>query len=132
MSKKSEGLLANFLDDRWSVTQVVDGATVTASVSAPQSAKSAHVLDALSVMITNETAGSHTVTFAVRDASIAGTALAQWKMLVNTSSMAHINPANMNLYAGKGNGLFFTSDTVLAGVSSSVNATGWTDTSSDY
>lgn len=132
MSKKSDGLWANYLDDRWNVTQVVNGATITASVSAPQSAKSAHVLDALSVAVTNFNAAAHTVTIAVRDASAAGTILAQWKLFVAGAGSTQLNPANLNIYGGKGNALHFTNDTVLASVSASVNASGWTDNSSDY
>lgn len=137
MSKKSDGLWANFLDDRWSVTQLVNGATITASVSAPQSAKSAHVLDALSMVVTNYNATGHTVTAQVREvttgATVAnGAILAQWKLFVPASTSAQVNPANLNLYANKGLGIHFTSDTVLASVSASVNATGWTDNSSDY
>ena len=137
MSKKSDGLWANYLDDRWSVTQLVSGTAITASVSAPQSDKSAHVLDALSMVITNCNATGHTVTLAVRESTLGGTVagsaiLAQWKLFVPASSSAQVNPANMNLYAGKGKSILFTNDTVLGSVSSSVNASGWTDTSSDY
>lgn len=132
MSKKSDGLWANYLDDRWAVTEVVNGTTITASVSAPQSAKSAHVLDALSMVVTNFNAAGHTVTLAVRDVSAAGTTLAQWKLFVPASTSAQVNPANLNIYASKGAALYFTNDTVLASVSSSVNASGWTDNSSDY
>ena len=132
MSKKSDGLLADHLGDRWSFTQVTTGATVTASVGAPQSANSLRVMDALSIMVANKNAIGHTVTWHVKEvvtgATVSqATSIAQWHMFVANSSTAQVNPANLNLYAGKGLAMHMYTDTVLGSVTSSVNATGWTD-----
>jgi hypothetical protein len=131
MSKRADGLMADYLDNRWSVTDLETNVTVVANVAAPQSAKSTVILDAISWAIANFNATGCTITASVRDVSPAGTVLAQWRLFVPASSTAHVNPANLKLKATRGAGMSFTTDTVQGSVTASVNATGWVDQSSN-
>lgn len=130
MSRKSDGLIADMLAERWAVTHApAAGETVVLSVPAPQSLKNRHTLDTLSYTIRNGSAGTHTVTTSVRDASIAGTVLASWDDLLATATVVNRHLNGLGIQGGKGNALVFTQDTVLAAVKATVNATGWTDES---
>lgn len=133
MSKKSEGLFGNFLGDKWSLTHApAAGTTVVASVSAPQSAKDRHILECLSFSVKNMAAAAHTVTVAVRDASVAGTVLMSLDSIIAAAASKEVVLDSLGLPAGKGNAIHITTDTVLASVKATVNATGWTDNSQDY
>lgn|SRR3990167_1715460 len=133
MSKQSEGLMANFLYEKWSFTHAPAAAgTVVASVSAPQSAKSAHILEALSICIKNMAAGAHTVTTSVRDTSVAGNVLMSFDTIVAAAATKEIILNNLGLKAPQGTAIHVTQNTVLASVKAIVNASGWTDTSTDY
>lgn len=132
MSKKSDGLIADMMDNRWSFTATATNATTTPQVvAAPGSAKNHVHMDFFHWMITNKNALTFTMTGVIRDASVAGTALAQYPMVVGASQVAHVNPANIHLVATAGKGFFFTTDTVQPSVTSTVNAGGWTDQSQD-
>ena len=129
MSKRADGLVSDQLENRWSVSQTpTAGTTMTASVSAPTSAKSRHNLETLTYAISNFSATAHTLTMDIRAASVAGTAVWSQFHLVLPSTSAQVSLSHMGLQAPKGEGLFFMSNTVLASVALSVNAAGWTDT----
>lgn len=133
MSKKSDGLIADMMDHRWSYTSTATNATNTAQVvGAPVSANDEQHLDFFHWAILNKNALSFTMSGQIRDASVAGTVLAQWAMLLPGSQVAQVAPAGIHLIASKGKGLFFTTDTVQPSVTSTVNAAGWTDQSTDY
>lgn len=133
MSKKSDALLADMMDTRWSYTSTATNATNTAQVTpTPSSAHDKHHLDFFHWAILNKNTLSFTMAGQIRDASVAGTVLAQWSMLLVGSQVAQVAPAGIQLTASKGKSLFFTTDTVQPSVTSTVNAAGWTDISNDY
>ncbi len=127
MSKKSDGVIADSLDNRWQVTHApAAAATIVASVSAPQSARSQHNLETLSYTIKNITAGIHTVTTSVRAASVAGTVLASWDDMCPATSTTNRHLTKLGIRVANGEAMHFTQDTVLANVKCTLNATGWT------
>lgn len=133
MSRKSDALLADMLDNRWSYTSTATNATLTAQMAAaPQSAKDNVHLDFFHMAITSKITGTITMAAQIRDASVAGTVLAQWPMVVTATQTAQVAPAGIHLEASKGKGLFFTTDTVQPSVTATVNAAGWVDQSTDY
>ena len=133
MSKKSDGLLAELMDNRWSYTDTRTNATLTAQmIGAPQSAKDTVHLDFFHMAILNKNTLSFTMAAQIRDASVAGTVLAQWPLLLVGSQVAQVAPAGINLKATQGKGFFITTDTVQPSVTATVNSAGWTDQSTDY
>ena len=133
MSKKSEGLEANQLDDRWYVTDVRTNATFALTVSpALVNSRDIRHLDFFHLAILNKNTLHTTVAAQIRDASIAGTVLAQWSLLVGGSSVAQVNPAGIHLVATAGKDFVATLDTVAPSVSASVSYGGWTNNSTDY
>jgi hypothetical protein len=131
MSKRADGLIADELDNRWMVTEMETNVTVIASVAAPQSAKSTNYLDSISWTIANMNALGCTITASVRDVSLAGTVLAQWRLFVPGSTTAQVNPANIVLKATRGAAMHFVTDTVVGSVTASLNACGWIDASTN-
>lgn len=127
MSKRSDGLVADMMEHRWSSTDSKTNATLAANVAGGQSSKEVRHLDFFHLAILNKNTANHTVTAHIRDASAAGTVLAQWALLVGGSQVATVNPANIHLTATPGQGFAFTTDTVAPSVTASVNAAGWTD-----
>lgn len=133
MSKKSDGLLADMMDNRWSYSaSAVNATTSPTLVDTPKSATDTRHLDFFHWAILNKNTLSFTMTGSIRDASVAGTVLAQWALLLVGSQVAQVAPAGIHLKATPGKGFFFTTDTVQPSVTSSVNAAGWTDQSTDY
>jgi hypothetical protein len=133
MSKKSDGLLADMLDNRWSATDVkTNQALTTAQITDTQSAKEVRHLDFFNLLILNKNTANHTVAAQVRDATTNGTVLAQWSLLVGASQVAQVSPANIHLIASPGKGLYVTLDTVAPSVTASVNIGGWTDQSTTH
>jgi hypothetical protein len=133
MSKKSEALVADMLDNRWSYTSTATNATNTPEVkAAPGGAKDMVHMDSFHWMLTNENTLTFTMTGVIRDASLAGTVLAQFPMVVNGTTVAQVSPYGFHLMATQGKGFFFTTDTVQPSLTSTVNAAGWTDQSTNY
>jgi len=133
MSRKSDGLLGNMLGDKWSLTHApTAGTTVVASVSAPNSLKDRHILDCLSFSIKNMAAAAHTVTVAVRDTSAAGLVRMSLDMIVTNATSKEVVMNGLGIEGLHGEAIHITTDTVLASVKATVNASGWTDNSQDY
>lgn len=133
MSKKSDGLLADMMDNRWSYTSTGTNATLTqALAAAPQSGRDRVHLDFFHMAILNKNTLSFTMAAQIRDASVAGTVLAQWPLLLVGSQVAQVAPAGIHLMATKGKGFFLTTDTVQPSVTATVNAAGWMDQSTDH
>ncbi len=133
MSKKSDGLIADMLENRWSFTATATNATTTPEVvAAPSGGNDYRHMDSFHWMITSKNTLTFTMTGVIRDASVAGTALAQFPMIIGASQVAQVSPEGLHLKATKGKGFFFTTDTVQPSVTSTVNAAGWTDQSHDY
>lgn len=128
MSKRSEGLITESLDNRWIFTSAAAiGATVNGSVSAPTNSKACLVLDQLSYSIRNQATGAHTCTITVRDGSVAGTALASWDEFPAAASSAVRQFYGLGIKATPGVALHFTMDSIIASVRATINATGWTN-----
>ena len=133
MSKKSESLHADQLDNRWYATDVQTNATLAPTV-APVGINAKHVrhLDYFHLAILNKNTLHHTVAAQIRDASIAGTVLAQWSLIIGGSTVAQVNPAGVHLMATPGKEFAYTLNTVAPSVTASVSAGGWTDENNSY
>ena len=132
MNKRAAGHMADMLDNRWSATDVKTNATfTTASVGDAQSAKEVRHLDFFHFAILNKNTLHSTMSVQIRDASIAGTVLDQWALIVGGSQVAQVSPAGIHLTATPGKGFFVTTDTVAPSVTASVNMAGWTDQSTN-
>lgn len=132
MNKKASGLIADMMDNRWSFTATATNATTTPQIlAAPGSNKNVAHLDFFHWMITSKNTLTFTMTGVIRDASVAGTALAQFPMVIGASQVAQVSPNRLHLVATAGKGFFFTTDTVQPSVTSTVNAGGWTDQTQD-
>ena len=130
MANRAQGLFGDYLDNRWTYTDSQVNATIAPTmVAAPQSSKEQRHLDYLSIVVLNKSAAASTVTVSVRDASVAGTVIAQYPLLPAAAGNLHLNPANIHLLATVGKGIFATQDTVVTSVVVAVNAGGWTDQS---
>ena len=128
MSKHADGLIQDQLDNRWMYTATGTNATLTAAMkSAPISSKEVTHLDFFHMAILNKNTLHFTVAAQIRDASVGGTVLAQWPLILAGSAVAQVSPAGIHLFATPGTGLFFTMDTVAPSVTATVNAAGWTD-----
>ena len=133
MSKNSEGLIADFLDDRWTHTNAAAmGATVNGGTSAPTNAKFEMILDTFSYSIRNQATGAHTCTMQIRDASVAGTVLHSWDEFPAAASSAVRHFEGLKLIATAGKGFHFTMDSIIASVRATVNATGWIKKTNTY
>lgn len=132
MSKRSDGLLADMLYNRWSYTSTATNATLTAEVvSAPMSAKEQRHMDFFYLSILNKNTLNFTMAAQVRDASVAGTILAQFPFLVGASQVAQVSISDIHLVPAQGKGIYITTDTVQPSVTATCNAAGWTDASHD-
>ena len=130
MSKRSEGLQADQLDNRWMYTSSATNATLTAQVvGAPNSSKETRHMDAFYFSVLNKNTANVTMTASVRDVSVAGTVIAQFPFLVGASQVAQVSMSDIHLIATPGAGLFVTTDTVQPSVTATCNAAGWTDES---
>ena len=130
MSRKSEGLLASLLDERWSATHapVPNSANANVSIAAPQSANSRHNLETVSYSFKNLTGANATVVTSVRDSTITGTVRASWEDIVAAGVTGGKVLDNLGIQGLKGDSLWITQDTKQASVTGIVNASGWTDT----
>ena len=130
MSKRSEGLQAEQLDNRWMYTSSQTNATLTAQVvGTPNSSKETRHMDAFFFSVLNKNSVQATITAFVRDVSVAGTILAQFPVLAGASSTFAVSMSDIHLIATPGQGFFVTTDTVQPSVTATVNAAGWTDSS---
>ena len=132
MSKKSDGLLADMLSNRWSYTSTATNATLTPEVvAAPQSAKEQRHMDFFYLSFLSKNTLSFTIAAQVRDASVAGTILAQFPFIIGASQVAQVAMSDIHLVATNGKGFFITTDTAQPSVTATCNAAGWTDSSHD-
>lgn len=131
MSKRADGLIADMLSNRWSFTDLKTNATFTASVGDTQSAREQRHMDFFYLSVLNKNTANHTVTASLRDASVAGTVLAQFPFLVGASQVSQVSISDIHHVATQGKGFVVTLDTVAPSVTAAVNAAGWTDASHD-
>ena len=133
MSKRFFNLFANEFDNRWQYTSTATNATNTAQVSPNvRNAVEVHHMDGFQWVVKSLNTLDFTVAAQVRDASVGGTVLAQWPLILKGSAVAQVSPAGLHLVATKGKPFFFTTDTVQPSVTSTVNACGWIDEGESY
>jgi hypothetical protein len=130
MSKRTHGLAADELGNRWQNSISTSAALVSSAlVGDTQSSKEIRHLDFLNIGLLNKNTLSFTVGAQVRDASVAGPVLWQMNFLLQNSQTVQVAPAGIHLVATPGKGFFMTTDTAQPSVSAVVNAAGWTDDS---
>lgn len=125
MSKKSEQLEQEQLSNRWNVTNApAIGVTCTASSGAPQT-QGRMVMDVLLWSVNNgKGAAAATFTGSVRDASIGGTVLASWEVVV--AAGGSLGDAYYPWTTGiNGNALVFEFGTPNASVTQRATIAGW-------
>ena len=133
MSKRFFNLFCNEFDARWQYTDSKTNATLIAQMSpTARNGKEIHHLDGFNLTIRNLNTLDLTMTAHVRDASVAGTILAQWPLVLKGSQVAQVSPAGLHLVATKGAAFFVTTDTVQPSVTAAVNACGWVDEGESY
>lgn len=133
MSKKSDGLIAESLDNRWSFTDSkTNAAFTTALIGDTQSTREMRHMDAFYLSILNMNSTNCTVIANVRDASATGTVLAQFPFLVGASQVAQVNVSDIHLVATQGKGFVVNLTTVAPSVTATCNAAGWTDSADDH
>ena len=132
MSKRSDGLLADMLSNRWSFTDSkTNSAFTTALIGDTQSAKEQRHMDFFYLSILNKNTANHTVTATVKDSSAAGATLATFPFLVGASQVAQVSISDIHHVATEGKGFLVSLDTVAPSVTATCNAAGWTDSSHD-
>lgn len=87
--KTDEALIASLLQ-RWSQTSNPAAAT-TAVATVAAVPKMRHTLDVLTACLRNQTAAAYTATLTIRDASIAGTILAQQEFVTAVNAVDRVN-----------------------------------------
>jgi hypothetical protein len=132
MSKRSDGLLADMLGQRWMATHAPAAAgTIVLQSPVPTDGHTTIHLDHLSFSIDNMAAATHTVTTSVRDTSVAGTVLWSMDHLITNATSKEIVIDGIHLEASKGKALHITQNTVLASVKATVNIAGWSEQHQD-
>lgn len=133
MSRKSDGVLADWLDNRWAYSTTSTNATPTADLTTGYNygGKDEIHLDFLHIVILNKNSTQNTLTASVRDSSVAGTVLWSAPLMIGATTVTQVNPSGIALKAQDGKSLFVTLDTVAASVTVAVNAAGWIDQSTN-
>ena len=128
MSKRSDGLIIESLGNGWNMCTT--GANVTVSCSVSPAIKARAHLTQLGWSIKNLTGAASTVAIHVRDASIAGTILAQWQIMT-ANGATNQDTFAVNIQGLRGSPLNIATDTVVASLTLSINTAGWLDTLGD-
>ena len=110
---------------RWTETNNPSAGT-TCVISVAAAGRSRHVIDQLLVSQRNQTAASKTATVTVRDASPAGTVLAQFELLTATNTAGQVNP-QLEVRGLKNNALVAIVDPPAASVTQKITAAGHTE-----
>ncbi len=129
MARREEGLIIDSLGHSWNAQASPSaGTTCTCSV-APSSGLTRVMLTNLGWSIRNAGAAAFTATLNVRDASIAGTVLASWDMIVGAAaSLQDTYP--LSIKGIRGHNLSFDFGTPASSVTQKVSAMGWEEKSS--
>jgi hypothetical protein len=129
MAKRADEVIIESLANRWNASSFpAAGTSCVASVSGPNPSTSCKInLDSLGWSARNATAAAVTLTLSVRDASLAGTTLAAWDVIVGTGVSQQDNFA-VKVQGVRGNPLFIDFGTPAASVTQKISAAGWYDT----
>lgn len=129
MSIKSDDLLTHMLSDVKQVTSApAANNTCTGSIAAPANGK-LHI-NCITGSCVNRAAAMVTATLTIRDASIAGTALASWDFVMGTVAApecAVVFEFKPELLGLKGSPVVFDFGTPNANMVQKVTMTGWGD-----
>ena len=128
MAAHDRALIIDSLGNGW--TDSTAGANVTLTPGVTPAIKGRAHLTQLGWSMKNLTASNATTVMTVRDASIAGTILGQWEIIVAAGVTGH-DCWNPNIQGLRGNRLLGTFSTVQASVNYSLSLAGWIDTLGD-
>ena len=125
----NRNLINALLADRWSANSApAAGATLAASVSAPQEPEARLHLETLIYSIRNMMGAgalNTTITVSVRHATPAGTVIASFDHLTAPSTSTNVSMTRLGFAGKRGKGIHVTMDTVVASVKQSVSMAGW-------
>lgn len=125
MNPKSQEALISALLRRWSETHN-PSANTTCVVSKAALGLSTHVLDTLTASQRNQGAAAFTSTLTVRDASPAGTILAQMEFVTGTNAAEREN-LKLGIRGLKGNAIVAVFDPPGASVTQKITAAGYSE-----
>jgi len=128
MTKRADLLVACMLGQRWQKTQTTAGALVSISSPAMSDNTSKTHLESLWYSLRNFVgagAAAATVGLEIRHASVGGTLIAHVDHLLAASTVQNIQALGLNYSSKPGKQLFVGTDTALASLTASVNASGW-------
>ena len=128
MAYRDRALIIDSLGNNWNNTTYAAGVTASGTVSV--AAKERLALTQLGWSMKNLTAANATAHLQVRDASIAGTLLAQWEIVVAAGLTAH-EAWKVDIHGLKGSSMYFGFNTAQASVSYGLSTAGWRDSLSD-
>lgn len=129
MAYRDRALIIDSLGNNWTAANApAAGATCVASVPAVKYARN-HITQ-LGWSCRNAAAAPFTASLAVRDASIAGTVLATWDIVV-VNGTGQQDTFALNIKGLKNSALFVEFGTPAASVTQKVSAAGWVDSLSD-
>lgn len=128
MAQRADGLIIESLGNGW--TNCTTGANVTVTCGTSAAAKERIHLTQLGWSFKNLTGAAATVALQVRDASVAGTLLAQWQIMVPNATTLQ-DSFFVNIQGLRGNPLYIATDTVVANLTQSLSTAGWRDTLGD-
>ncbi len=128
MAAHEKALIIDSLGNNWNACTVGAGVTLSALVTPAVHARVA--LTQLGWSFINLTGANATVGIDVRDASIAGTVLAHWDVIVAAGVSGQDNWA-VNMKGLRGSPLYIGFNTNQASVKASLSVAGWIDSLSD-
>jgi hypothetical protein len=132
MANSSDGLFRDYMRERWTASSApTAGTTCVASVgnSATMHSKARNIVESLIYSARNVTAATVTLTASIRAASIAGTVLASWDILLAANASVQDCFAQLNIPAPRGQDLFAEFGTPATSVTQKVSIAGWTEVS---
>lgn len=128
MAYRDRALIIDSLGNNWNQSTIAPGVTASASVSV--AIKERIALTQLGWSMKNLTAANATAHLQVRDASIAGTILAQWEIVVAAGLTAQDSWV-VNIKGLRGSPLYIGFNTAQASVGYGLSVAGWRDSLSD-
>lgn len=126
MAKKSDELIIYEYSNRFVAHhEPAAGTTCVGTVAAIP--KALHNAVSLSWSVLNQTAAAVTSTLSIRDGSIAGTVLTQWKIVTAAAGANQACFSNLELSGIMGNALVFEFGTPASSVTQTGALCGWTE-----
>lgn len=140
MASSSDGLFKDYMRERWTLTSnPAAGATCVGSASGSGGAglpstnsiatKERYIIESLIASARNATAAAVTLTANIRAASIGGSIIASWDVIVAVGGSYQDCFAQLNYPAPRGQDLVVDFGTPVASVTQKVSAAGWVERS---